>query len=57
MYKNIKIIAEVKMKSPFGYRSKNTWDELFKAANRIGDIISIHTDERWGGSFDLVEKC
>ena len=57
MYKNIEIIAEVKTKSPFGYKSKNTWDELFKVANDVGDIISIHTDDRWGGSFDLIKKA
>ncbi|OGI95594.1 hypothetical protein A2917_03530 [Candidatus Nomurabacteria bacterium RIFCSPLOWO2_01_FULL_42_17] len=57
MYKNIKIIAEVKTQSPFGYKSDNTWNELFKVANKIGDIISIHTDDRWGGSFDLIKKA
>ncbi|MAJ97292.1 MAG: hypothetical protein CMI56_01585 [Parcubacteria group bacterium] len=23
----------------------------------MGDIISIHTDSRWGGSFELLEKA
>ena len=57
MYRNIEIIAEVKTQSPFGWRSDKTWEELFEIANRTGDIISIHTDPRWGGSFDLLKKA
>ncbi|MEK9175547.1 MAG: hypothetical protein AAB795_03060 [Patescibacteria group bacterium] len=57
MYKNIQIIAEVKTQSPFGWRSEKSWEELFKVANKIGDIISIHTDSRWCGSFDLLSKA
>lgn len=55
--KKIEIIAEVKTVSPFGWKSDKSWDELFKIANEIGDIISIHTDSRWGGSFDLIKKA
>jgi indole-3-glycerol phosphate synthase len=54
MYKNIQIIAEVKTESPFGYKSEKSWDELFAVAEKIGDIISIHTDPRWGGSFERL---
>lgn len=57
MMGNVKIIAEVKTKSPFGYVSEKNWDELFAIAADIGDIISIHTDPRWGGSFELLEKA
>lgn len=57
MYKGIQIIAEVKTASPFSFQSENSWDELFEVAQEIGDIISIHTDARWGGSFDLVRKA
>ena len=57
MYKNTQIIAEVKTDSPFGFKSEKSWDELFVVANEIGDIISIHTDPRWGGSFDLIKKA
>lgn len=57
MYKNIQIIAEVKTQSPFGFKSEKTWEELFDVANQVGDIISIHTDVRWGGSFDLIKKA
>lgn len=55
MYKDIQIIAEVKTHSPFGWDSKYYWDELFEIANKIGDIISIHTDPRWHGSIDLIK--
>lgn len=51
------IIAEVKTHSPFGWKSDKTWEELFQKANEIGDIISIHTDTRWHGSFDLIRKA
>jgi len=55
--KKIEIIAEVKTHSPFSWSSNNTWDELFKVADEIGDIISIHTDNRWHGSFELLQKA
>lgn len=57
MYGTIQIIAEVKTQSPFGWQSDKTWQELFEMANRIGDIISIHTDPQWGGSFELISKA
>ncbi len=55
--KPIQLIAEVKTESPFGYRSSKTWDELFALAEAAGDMISIHTDTRWGGSFELLKKA
>ena len=51
------IIAEVKTQSPFGFRSQQSWDELFEIANQFGDWISIHTDPRWGGSFELLARA
>ena len=57
MINKVQIIAEVKIKSPFGFRSNRTWEELFQIANKIGDIISIHTDPKFGGSFNLVKKA
>lgn len=50
-------IAEVKTQSPFGFKSKHSWDELFETANKFGDWISIHTDPRWGGSLELLEEA
>jgi indole-3-glycerol phosphate synthase len=51
------LIAEVKTQSPFGFESTKSWDELFAVANKYGDVISIHTDPRWGGSFDMLRKA
>jgi hypothetical protein len=53
----MEIIAEVKTKSPFGWESGRTWEELFEIAVSIGDMISVHTDPRWGGSFELLERA
>lgn len=57
MYNKIEIIAEVKTQSPFGYIAEQAWDELFRVAEEIGDIISIHTDPRWGGSFEILKRA
>lgn len=57
MYQNLTIIAEVKTRSPFGYISEKSRDELFMVAEKIGDIISVHTDPRWGGSFAILQKA
>ena len=56
-----KLIAEVKTKSPFHETvlndTVNDFWEMFEFANRYGDIISIHTDPRWGGSKDLIKAA
>lgn len=57
MEKKPTIIAEVKTMSPFGFSSKKSWDELFRVAEKCGDMISIHTDPRWGGSFEALTKA
>jgi hypothetical protein len=57
MLNSIKIIAEVKTESPFGFKADLSWDKLFEIADEIGDIISIHTDTRWGGSYNLLKKA
>ncbi len=51
------LILEVKTLSPFGFRSQKPWDELFALAERHADMISVHTDPRWGGSLDLIRKA
>lgn len=51
------LIAEVKTQSPFGFRSEKSWEELFEIANQYGDMLSIHTDPRWGGSFELLARA
>lgn len=54
---NASIIAEVKTHSPFGWQSDKSWDELFELAVEVGDMVSIHTDPRWHGSFGLITKA
>jgi len=53
----MELIAEVKTCSPYGYKSDKTWDELFDLANEYGDMISIHTDPRWGGSYEKLKEA
>lgn len=52
-------IAEVKLKSPFGYSSPQCWEYVFDLANDCprSDMLSIHTDERWGGSWDHLKEA
>lgn len=57
MNKRVMLIAEVKTASPFGWKSEKSWEELFEIAERASDMISIHTDARWGGSFELLERA
>jgi indole-3-glycerol phosphate synthase len=51
------LIAEVKVRSPFGFKSDKSWGELFELANANGDWLSIHTDSRWGGSFADIKRA
>ncbi|KKU48918.1 MAG: hypothetical protein UX68_C0006G0035 [Parcubacteria group bacterium GW2011_GWA2_46_9] len=57
MIGNVILIAEVKTESPSGWKSERSWDDLFAIANKHGDMISIHTDPRWGGSIELVARA
>lgn len=47
-------IAEIKTRSPFGYQSPETWATLFEYAFHYGQGISVHTDPRFGGSFEEI---
>lgn len=51
------LVAEVKTRSPYGFVSPYCWDEIFEYAACFGDIVSVHTDPRWGGSFSLVRRA
>lgn len=51
------VISEIKTRSPFGFVSARSWDELFDLAVRQPGWLSVHTDPRWGGSLDLVRKA
>lgn len=50
-----KLIAEVKTTSPWSDRKPKSWLKQFEIAAEHGDMISIHTDPRWDGSFALLE--
>lgn len=50
-------IAEVKTRSPWGYRASQSWDELLALACEIGDWVAVHTDHRWGGSFERLRHA
>lgn len=47
-------IAEIKQKSLFGFQSKYSRNALIDTALEYGDWISVHTDPRFGGSFDDI---
>ncbi len=51
------LIAEVKTTSPFGWEADESWEERFAIAEEHGDWVAVHTDERWGGSFELLAEA
>jgi indole-3-glycerol phosphate synthase len=53
----VQFIAEVKPRLPSGWQSALSWGELFAIANEHGDMISVHTDPRWGGSMGLIARA
>ena len=57
MFGGITIVAEVKTKSPFGFVSKRSWEEQFRLAEEVGDIIAVHTDIGWGGGIEMIKKA
>ena len=48
-------IAEIKEKSPFGFKSSYTFNALMSLAVDKGDWVSIHTNPLWGGCFEAIE--
>lgn len=50
-------IAEVKTQSPFGFSSKYAWGDLLATAIEYGDMVSVHTDPRWGGSMTHIARA
>ena len=47
-------IAEIKTQSMYGFQSKYHRETLIDYALQWGDWISVHTDPRFGGSFDDI---
>lgn len=56
MYNGIEIIGEVKKRSPFGFESSHSLEELFEIADSLPevDMIAIHTHEDFGGAFEHI---
>lgn len=51
-------IAEVKTESKLsGWQSPKSWEYLLAVATCYGHWVSIHTDQRWGGSFGKVAQA
>jgi len=49
-------IAEIKTFSPFGFKTTDSIEVLRDAAITWGDMVSVHTDPRWHGTWkDLQE--
>lgn len=45
------VVAEVKAKSPFGFVNPMPVEKQLRLCETVGDIVSIHTNEWWGGSW------
>lgn len=54
---NITVVAEVKGFSPFGYQSELDLYEQLAICEELGDVISIHTDNLWGGSWYWLKEA
>lgn len=54
MKKNPIFIAEIKTQSMFGFKARYHRETLINTAIRYGDWVSVHTDPRFGGSFDDI---
>lgn len=59
---SVTVIGEVKTKSPFGWFAPAKWPgrrEMLAALDASPDIdwISVHTDEKWGGSMEWLAEA
>ncbi len=51
------IVAEIKTRSPYGFVNRFTgWKKQLEICEAVGDIISVHTNELWGGSWTMLES-
>ncbi len=51
------IVAEVKERSPFGFVNPLPRIEQLRLCESVGDVISIHTNELWGGSWEWLQEA
>lgn len=51
------VVAEIKEKSPFNpaYKAPHRYHQ-FEICEEVGDIISVHTNPDWGGSFEWLAE-
>jgi hypothetical protein len=57
-FPNTLVIAEVKRKSPSGEElTKNSFERQVELADRGGDMVSIHTNPIWEGSFTDITRA
>ncbi len=47
------IVAEIKQLSPYGWVNPlPCWEDQLAICEKVGDVISVHTDPLWGGSWE-----
>ena len=57
-HNGVRVIAEVKTWSPRGERlTLNTWEQQVVLADKVGNMVSIHTNPLWKGSFDHISQA
>lgn len=49
------VVAEIKRRSPYGWVNPLPWECQLAICEEIGDIISVHTSELWGGGWLHLE--
>ena len=50
------IVAEIKPSSPFGFTNTLSPKDQLRRCESVGDIIGVHTNELWGGSWGWFEE-
>jgi len=50
----LKLIFDTKIRSPFGWDPKYSWDDRLELAIKYADIIAIQTMDGWGGYPGLI---
>jgi hypothetical protein len=49
------VVAELKTRSPYGWFNPHSLELSLQRCHRVGDILSVHTDPLWGGSFHHLQ--
>jgi hypothetical protein len=51
------LILDTKIRSPFGWRTDQSWVERLEMAIEYGDIIAVQTMGGWAGSLNLIKEA